>query len=220
MKNLLMSAIIFCGAYAIASEKFSFYFVNEEITKVIEIYSKVSGNKFVVDSTVRGKITILNQSEISVDEAWNQLSEGLAVNGFAAVKNGDVYTIRNARSAQRDNLPVFVDTLPAAKPQRMVTWIVTVRHVSAENIARDLRLLTSSYGEMSVNSDRNQLIFSDWSQNIQRVSEVIKNVDKPVDPAVAKIVAAAKKDRKERVEVQIKKKALGSEESEPEKAKN
>ena len=43
----------------------------------------------------------------------------------------------------------------------------------------------------------NQLIITDWSSNLQRVAEIIKNVDKPVDPATAKIVSAYKKEAKE-----------------------
>jgi general secretion pathway protein D len=137
----------------------------------------------------------LNPAEISADEAFNQLSEALAVNGFAVVKNGDVYTIKNARSAQRDNVQVTTE-VPALKPQRLVTWIATLKHVSADDIQKDLRIFTSSYGEMSTNSNTNQLIITDWASNIQRIAEVLKNVDKTIDAGTAKIVATAKKERK------------------------
>lgn len=219
MKNLLIAAIIFAGMASIAQEKTNFYFVNEEVSKVIEIYSKISGQKFIVDSTVRGKISILNPKEVTAEDAFNQLSEALSIQGFAIIKNGDVYTVRNARSAQRDNVEVTT-AVPTAKPQRMVTWIVPLKHVAAHIVQRDIRMLTSSYGEMSVNETGNQIIITDWSSNLQRVSEVIKNIDKPVDAATAKIVAAAKKERKEHVEIKIKKKDNGSDESEPEKSKN
>lgn len=218
MKNLLMSVIILCGVYSHAEDKLKFNFVNEEITKIIELYAKASGQKFIIDSTVRGKITLLNPTDITVEEAFNQLSEGLAVNGFAAIKNGDVYTIRNARSAQRDNVPVATE-LPAAKPQRMVTWIISLKHASADEVQKDIRMLTSSYGEMSSNVSANQIIITDWASNLQRISEIIKNVDKPVDAATAKIVAAAKKERKEG-QLKLKKKDSGSTEAELEKSKN
>lgn len=213
MKNLLISVVLLTGLIAKAAEKTNFYFVNEELPKVIEVYAKISGQRFVVDSTVRGRVTILNPTEITAEEAFNQLSEALAVNGFAAVKNGDVYTIRNARSAQRDNVQVSTE-VPAAKPQRMVTWITTLKNVSAEQVAHELRMLTSSYGEMSVNEKGNQILITDWSSNLQRVAEVIKNVDKPVDAATAKLVAAARKERKERV-IQIKKRGDAPEADEP-----
>lgn len=219
MKNVLVTVVIFWGVFSMAQEKTNFYFANEEITKVIDIYSKISGQKFIVDSTVRGKTNILNPNQITVEDAFNQLSEALAIQGFAIIKNGDVYTVKNARSAQRDNVQVTTET-PAPKPQRMVTWIIPLKHISAQAINKDIRMLTSSYGEMSVNETGNQIIITDWSSNLQRVSEVIKNIDKPVDAATAKIVAAAKKNRREHLEIKLKKKDAGSDESEPEKAKN
>lgn len=73
-----------------SAEKIKFKYVYEELIRVIENYAKVTGEKFVIDSSVRGKISILNQSEITTDEAFNQLSEALAVNGFAFIKKGDV----------------------------------------------------------------------------------------------------------------------------------
>jgi general secretion pathway protein D len=226
MKALVIAAIMVLAGQVRAEDKIKFNFNNEDITKVIEVYAKGSGQKFIVDSTVRGRITILNPTDIPVDDAFNQLSEGLAINGFAAVKNGDGYTIRNARSAQRDNLPVYNTELPPAKPIRMVTWIVSLKHISADDISRDLRLFTSSYGEMSVNTNLNQLIFTDWSTNIQRISEIIKFADKPIDPSTAKIVANAKKERKEWAAEQAKKKSSNSSSQEPneppekEKSKN
>ena len=196
LTGMIMSLTVIASIAAKADDKVKFQFMNEDIDKVIAAYSKASGQKFIIDSTVRGKITILNPTDITADEAFNQLSEALAVNGFAVVKNGEVDTVRNARSVQRDNVQVTTE-LPAAKPQRMVTWIVSLKNVAAGTVVKDIRMFTSSFGELSANVTSNQLIITDWSSNLQRVAEIIKNVDKPVDPATAKIVSAYKKEAKE-----------------------
>lgn len=182
---------------ALAQEKIKLNFPNEDITKIIEVYSKASGKKFIVDSTVRGKITLLNQADVSLEEAYNQLSTALALNGFAIIKQGDTLVVRNARSAQRDLLEVTND-LPAMTPERMVTWIFTVKNMPAHELYTNLRILTSSYGEMSVLEKTNQIIITDWSTNLQRVAEVMKKVDLPIDPSILKMVTQAKKDRMER----------------------
>lgn len=193
MKKLAMLIGLMLTAQAWSAEKLKFNYVNEDLTHVIESYAKATGQKFVIDSTVRGKISILNQNEITTEDAFNQLSEALAVNGFAFIKQGDFYTIRNARSAQRDNVPVSTE-LPAAQPQRMATWVVSLKYASASSVVKDIRLLTSSYGEMSASFDTNQLIITDWTSNLQRVAETLKQIDKPVDASTAKIVAAQKKE--------------------------
>ena len=152
-------AVIFClllsTSTVFANEtKMKLNAKNEEIVSLLEKYSKASGQKFIIDPSVRGKITLLNPEDVSLEEAFEQISEALALNGFTFIKNGAVMTVRNARSAQRDNIEVS-EALPSAKPQRMATWIVNLKYASAETVQQNLRLLTSAYGEMSTNPNTN-----------------------------------------------------------------
>lgn len=181
-----------------AQEKIKMNFPNEEIGSIIGLYSKASGKKFIVDSTVRGRITLLNPADVTLDEAYNQLSAALALNGFAIIKQGDNLIVRNARSAQRDLIEVTTE-LPTMLPERMVTWIFTVKNLPAHDVMSQLRMLTSMYGEMSAIEKTNQIVISDWSVNLQRVAEIMKKVDVPTNPSILKIVTQAKKDRMERM---------------------
>lgn len=192
MKFALIFCLIFSSSVFAADSTMKLNVVNEDVTKLLQDYSKASGQRFIIDSTVRGKISILNPSEVSLEEAFNQISEALALNGFAIIKNDDVMTVRNARSAQRDNIEVS-DTLPKAKPNRMMTWVISLKYASAMDIQRSLRLLSSSYGEISASVSTNQLMVSDWSYNLQRVGEIIKRVDVKQDPSLSKMVAQSKK---------------------------
>lgn len=196
MKKFTVLVILLLSINSWSQNKSNFNFVNEEITKVLEVYTQMSSQKMIIDSTVRGKITILNPSDIDVGEAFNQLSEALAVNGFGIVRNGDIMTVKNARQVQRDNIEMSPQ-LPNAKPQRMATWVVTLKNTSADELLKDVRLFTSSYGEMSIVRRTNQLIITDWTSNLQRVAAVIKEIDIKPDPQVAKIVAADEAKRKE-----------------------
>lgn len=192
MKKLLLVFSAFLTVAAHAVDKIKFNYNNAEIAAVIEDYSKASGQKIIVDSTVRGRVSILNPAEVTTTDAFSQLSEALAINGFAIVTNGDQMTVKNARSAQRDNLAVVTE-LPSEKPQRMVTWVINLKNIAAVDVMRELRLLTSSYGELVMNSKNNQLIITDWSSNLQRVSALLQKVDVPADPKVAKFAEANKK---------------------------
>jgi|GEM_PF-1217125 Type II secretory pathway, component PulD len=196
MKFVVM-ILLSMSVSAFAAEKIKFNYVNEEIVKVLEVYSKNTKTKFVIDPSVRGKVTFLNPEPITTEEAFNQISSGLALNGFAISTQGDTLVVRSARNIQRDLIPVTTE-LPALKPERMATWIVTLKNVSVEQINRDLRILPSKDGEMSVNSATNQMIFSDYVSNLHRIDALLKELDKPVDPSVKKLVDTAAAERKER----------------------
>lgn len=191
-----ISAILILATFATAqaADKVKWYFNNEEITKVIELYSKASGQKFVVSPGVRGKVSLFNQEPISIEEAFNQLSSALALNGFAISKQQDTMVVQSARLIQRSFNQVSADR-PSIEPERMYTWIYTPKYISVVGINRDLRIFPSRDGEMSINPSQNQLILSDWSSNINRVADLLALLDKPLDPATTKIVEAARKDR-------------------------
>ena len=212
MKRLAVFAVLpvalcFCIASSLAQaeDKLKMSFNNEEITKIIEVYAKASGQKFVVDPAVRGKVSIFLPDNVSLEEAYNQLSSALAINGFGVSKQGDTLIVKSARNIQRDLIEVST-TKPTVVPERMYTWIYTAQNISASDINRDLRILTSKDGELSVHESTNQLIVTDWTSNIIRISEILKEIDKKVDPSIAKLVEASKKERETRVKAMVIKK--------------
>ena len=71
----------------ITSENFpetieSFDFPNVEITDVIKAISELTGKNFIIDPSVRGKITIVAPSKITVAEAYKAFLSSLAISGL------------------------------------------------------------------------------------------------------------------------------------------
>ncbi len=201
MKAILFSVFVFVVSLAQAEDKtMRMNFSDEDITKVIAEYSKMSGQKFIVEASVRGKISIFVQEPINKDEAFNYLSTALAVNGYAISKQDEVMVVRPARSVQRD-LTEVVTELPPVSPQKMVTWVVSLKNVKAELVNRELRMLQSKDGELSVFPPTNQLMISDFTPNLHRVAAILKQLDQAVDPAVAAL--NEKKKRNQEAEAKV-----------------
>lgn len=89
----------------------------------------------------------------------------------------------------------------------MVTWIYTAKNVSVLDLNRDLRILPSKDGEMNANGNTNQMIISDWTSNLHRIAEILKEVDSKVDPATQKIIDAKRKEHQDRQKDKNKKEA-------------
>ncbi|MFZ3231045.1 MAG: type II secretion system secretin GspD [Pseudobdellovibrio sp.] len=167
----------------ITSENFpetieSFDFPNVDITDIIKAISELTGKNFIIDSTVRGKITIVAPSKITVAEAYKAFLSALAINGFTVVPSGGFLKVRNARSAQRDNIDTYSGSYYPNTDQ-MITKIVHLKHISSETVQQQLRLLTSSYGEIAGYSQTNSLIISDFGANIDRVMKILNQLDVP-----------------------------------------
>ncbi len=154
----------------------TFKFKNADVTEVIAQYSEMSKKKIIFGSEVRGKITILNPNSVSVEEAFNDLSQALSKLGFAIVEHpgtGELSVI-SARDAERSSIDV-VTTLPSAQPERMLTYVRTLKHVTSDEINSKIRILSSKDGEMV--PFKNKLLFTDWVSNLYRIEKVLAELD-------------------------------------------
>lgn len=180
MKPIIMFLLFFSlHALAATSEKtITYNFKDADIVKLIEDYSRASGQKIIVDPQVRGKATIFNATPITLDEAFNQLSTAMMINGLAFSKQGDTLVALQARSVQRNQIEVVTE-LPPLRPDKMVTWIVKLKNVNADDVNKQLRVLTSANGELVPYTRLNQLIISDYVSNLYRIQAMLKELDSP-----------------------------------------
>lgn len=156
----------------------SFDFPNVEITDVIKAISELTGKNFIIDPGVRGKITIVAPSKITVAEAYKAFLSALAINGFTVVPSGSFLKIKSARNAQRDSIETYSGAYYPNSDQ-MITRIIHLKHIQADQVNRDLRVLTSKDGEMSVYTATNSLILSDYGSNVDRVMKILGQLDVP-----------------------------------------
>ena len=156
----------------------SFDYPNAEITDVIKAISQLTGKNFIIDPGVRGKISIIAPSQISVAEAYKAFLSALAINGFTVVPSGKFLKVKSARNAQRDSIETYAGQYyPNA--DLMITRIIHLKHISAEEVNKRLRILPSKDGEMTPYEPTNSLIISDYGANIERIMKIINDLDKP-----------------------------------------
>lgn len=186
---LIASGLVCAGAFAAnqsavpsmlgTEKKIPFSFESADITKIISVYAKASGQRFVLDPSVRGKATILLPGPVSVEEAFSLMSSALATNQFAISEREDTMVIMSSRNAQRSLIPTLTE-LPALKPEKMITMIFQLKNISAHDVNLRLRILPSKDGEMTPFEPTNKLIVTDWVSNVHRIAKLISDLDQPI----------------------------------------
>lgn len=154
----------------------SFDYPNAEITDVIKAMSELTGKNFIVDPGVRGKITIMAPSKITVAEAYKAFLSALAINGFSVVPSGKFMKVKPARDAQKDSIETYSGPY-APDTDQMITRIVHLKHISAADVNTKLRNLSSKFGDISVYEPTNSLILSDFGSNVERITGILKELD-------------------------------------------
>lgn len=156
----------------------SFDYPNADIADVIKAISELTGKNFIVDPQVRGKITIIAPSQITVAEAYRAFLSALAINGLTVVPSGAFLKIKTARNAQRDSIETYSgDYFPNS--DQMITRIIKLKYISADEVNKNLRILPSKDGEMVHYPPTNSIIISDYGANVERVMKIIDQLDVP-----------------------------------------
>ncbi|HXX80039.1 MAG TPA: hypothetical protein VEI46_00690, partial [Thermodesulfovibrionales bacterium] len=83
-------------------EKVTFNFVDVELPAITKFISDITKKNFIFDERVKGKITIIAPSKLSVDEAYSLFTSVLELKGFTVVPSGvDAYKIIPSAEAKQ-----------------------------------------------------------------------------------------------------------------------
>ena len=186
---LLIATLTF-SLHGVAEDlaKINFAFKDAEIQVVIDAISKLTQKTFEVDASVRGKINIVAPQNVTIEEAYNLFSSGLATNGLAIVESGAHYRIMPARNAVRSGLPVVTE-MPQPQPERMVTYVYKLKHISGSELIKAMGRVASPSGSIDIMDSAGTVFVSDFTSNLVHIKKIFDLVDIP------SVAAPMKKNR-------------------------
>lgn len=157
-------------------------FNDVDINLFIKFISELTHRNFIVDSQVKGNVTIISPSKISVHEAYRIFESVLSIHGFSAVEAGEVTKIVPSPDARSQNLDTRLFTGSQLTDSQdlsdsMVTRIIALKYADAEEMKRIFTPLVSKGSVIIAYSDTNMLIVTDTDSNIKRLMKIINAVD-------------------------------------------
>ncbi|MCI5071576.1 type II secretion system secretin GspD [bacterium] len=151
-------------------------FVDAEIAEIAKSISELTERNFVFDEKVRGKITLVSPSPVSIDEAYQAFISALEVKNFTVVKVGKLYKIVPIRDMKTQPLRTS-SRKPYGNYDEFITRLVPIQHSNAQELVKSLRGLVSKNGDLIAYAPTNMLILTDNVANIQRMLKIINRLD-------------------------------------------
>jgi general secretion pathway protein D len=171
-------------------------FDNADIETVIQAASEIIGFNYVLAPDVRGKVTVQTSGRIAQEEVFGVLLAILEVQGFTAVKSGNLYKIVRIEGARERAVPTIVG--PVADPNRttdeIITQIVPIKYSSVADLSALLRPLISTRGTLIAHRETNVLIVTDAASNVARLLDIIRLVDVQVAQEELQIIPVSYAD--------------------------
>ena len=160
------------------SERFiSIDFNNVDINVFIKFISELTSRNFVVDQRVRGKVTIISPSKISVKEAYKVFESVLEVHGYTTIKSGEVTKIVPSPDARSKNIETRLKQEAASPADRVVTQLIPLKFANPSEIKKLFAPLVSKSSVILDYPPTNMLIITDVYSNIKRLLRILRAID-------------------------------------------
>jgi general secretion pathway protein D len=160
-----------------------------DIKVFIKFISELTGKNFVIDDKVRGKVTVLSPSKISVDEAYKVFESVLEVNGYTTVPAGKVIKVVPSVEARQKSVELRRAPLFVPRPDdRIITQIVPLLYADAQEVRKLLAPLVSKQGVVIAYDPTDTLIITDFQSNIQRLLHIVEEIDVEFQDATISVI--------------------------------
>jgi general secretion pathway protein D len=152
-------------------------FNNVDINVFIKFISELTGKNFVVDQSVKGKVTIISPAKISIAEAFRVFESVLEVHGYTTVTAGKITKIIPSPDARAKNVKTLLSEEAGSPRDQVVTQLVPLRYADPTDIKKLFAPLISKNSVILAYNPTNTLIITDIHSNIKRLMGILKTID-------------------------------------------
>jgi general secretion pathway protein D len=153
-----------------------FNFPDADILDIAKSLGKLTGKNFILDKDVKGRVTIISNSPITVADAWKAFLTALDMTGFALIPSGNYIRIARQRDARDKQLKTYTGDY-APDSDALITRVFPLKYIDAENITRVLRSFMPSSSRIIPHDQTNTVIVTDTGANITKISRMLEILD-------------------------------------------
>ncbi len=152
-------------------------FQNVDIPVLAKFISEITGKNFLVDESVRGKVSIISPTKVTADQAYQIFQSVLQLKGFTTQQAGRVIKIIPSRNV-RQAAPVTESQQPFDQGgDQYVTRLIKLHNVDAGAIVSVIQPMISHDGLVAAFPDDNTVIITDDAYNVQRLLQIVGELD-------------------------------------------
>ena len=153
-------------------------FQDTDLRVVIKFISELTGKNFIVDSKVKGRVTVIAPTKITIEEAYRMFESILQVAGYTTVPAGRVTKIvpaREARSAGIDTISEKEERI--LRGEQFVTRIIHLNYIDADSVTAVIKPLLSRESSLVTYAYTNDIILTDSIPNVQKILKILQELD-------------------------------------------
>ena len=165
-------------------------FQGANIDMIVQWLAETTGKSVVKHPKVQCQITIVGSKKVTPREALNLVYRALALEGFSVVESSKAILIVPEGQEPKTS-PELISSSRTGLPegrQRLVK-VFTLKYIQAADVKERIKTLLSEKATADVDERANQIIVTDYTDNISVIGDLINvlDADRPEDTAVRRI---------------------------------
>lgn len=155
----------------------NFDYPDAEILDVAKAISRLTGRNFIYNpQDVKGKISIVSESPITVGDAWNAFLAALNMKGFAIVPSGKYLRIERTATAKEKQVPIYTGR-DVPNSEEFITRVIPLRYIDAYEVESVFRAWIPRESRMQAFQQTNTVIITSTSAHINQLMQLIAMLD-------------------------------------------
>lgn len=141
-----------------------------DIRAFLQQVSAITGENFVVDPAVSGKVSVIATTPMTKDAVHELFLTVLRVNGFAAVPSGQttrIVPLTNAKGGEA--APANV----AISGQKLIMRVIPVNNVNVDDAVKVLKPMVSAAGFIEGSASSNAIVVNDYADNVAQMEATL-----------------------------------------------
>lgn len=154
-----------------------FNYPDADIMDIAKALGRLTGKNFIFDKEVKGRVSIISNSSITVGDAWRAFLTALDINNFALVPSGKYIRIMRKRDAREKQIPTYLSDDHTPNTDGLVTRIFALRYISANEVVRAFRSFLPADVRIIPYDETNTVIVTDTGANLNKFAKMLEMLD-------------------------------------------
>lgn len=172
-----------CASFGAKSDDdYTINYNNVSMEEYVRFVSKITDVNFIFqEEDLQIPVTVVSEDPVSKENVMSILTQLLRIHGLSLLEqDGNLVIHKNPDVKQFAHLVFDGEKIDANYP--LVTKLFAIKNEKAESIAAIIRPMISQDAILDISTGTNQLIITDVTANVEKISHLIENLDSPTSP--------------------------------------
>ncbi len=164
-------------------DTYTINFSNVSIIEYIKFASKITNLNFVFsDEELQFNVTVVSEEPVTPRNIMSILIQVLRINGLIVLEQDNNLLITKVRNVSQLATVVASDLPDVHSNAPLVTRVFRIKNASLNTVASVIKPMLSDSALLEVSAETKQLIITDITTNVDKISSLLASIDAPHSP--------------------------------------